>query len=198
MSVRILQGDCRDVLRALPDESVHCVVTSPPYFGLRDYGVAGQIGLEATPDGFVAELVAVFREVRRVLRADGTLWLNLGDSYAGGGGHSPNAPSSAYSKSGKYGMALEEGGIKPQGAAWIEEAGWEIKRQLVPSFSGPVSLAYELSTKSRMDLCNCEKGVTDLLVAMRIIPDDSPKYVRGVVLNWSSEVEGVRVTVSEV
>jgi crossover junction endodeoxyribonuclease RusA len=92
-----------------------------------------------------------------------------------------------------------KGRIKtPEYRAWIEEAGWEIKRQHVPSFNGPVSLAYELSTKSRMDLPNCEKGVTDLLVAMGIIPDDSPKYVRGVVLSWSSEVEGVRVTVSEV
>lgn len=81
MTVRILKGDCRDVLRTLEPESVHCVVTSPPYFGLRDYGVEGQIGLEPTPDAFVAELVAVFREVRRVLRSDGTLWLNLGDSY---------------------------------------------------------------------------------------------------------------------
>lgn len=79
--VRVLVGDCRDVLRVLPDESVNCIVTSPPYFGLRDYGVDGQIGLEATPDAFVAELVSVFREVRRVLRKDGTLWLNLGDSY---------------------------------------------------------------------------------------------------------------------
>lgn len=86
MTVRILTGDCRDVLKTLPDESVHCVVTSPPYFGLRDYGVAGQIGLEETPSAFVAEMVDVFREVRRVLRADGTLWLNLGDSYAGSWG----------------------------------------------------------------------------------------------------------------
>ena len=80
--ITILQGDCRDVLKTLPDCSVHCCVTSPPYFGLRDYGCAGQIGLESTPDAYVAELVAVFREVRRVLRDDGTLWLNLGDSYA--------------------------------------------------------------------------------------------------------------------
>jgi len=88
MSIRILTGDCRDVLRTLPPGSVHCCVTSPPYFGLRDYGVAGQIGLEPTPDAFVAEMVAVFAEVRRVLRDDGTLWLNLGDSYANGGGKS--------------------------------------------------------------------------------------------------------------
>lgn len=81
MAIRILTGDCRDVLSTLSSESVHCVVTSPPYFGLRDYGVAGQIGLEGTPAAFVAEMVTVFREVRRVLRKDGTLWLNLGDSY---------------------------------------------------------------------------------------------------------------------
>jgi DNA modification methylase len=84
--IQIKQGDCREVLKTLPDESVHCVVTSPPYFGLRDYGVAGQIGLEEHPDGFVSELVAVFSEVRRVLRGDGTLWLNLGDSYGTYGG----------------------------------------------------------------------------------------------------------------
>lgn len=82
MTIHILTGDCRDVLRTLADGSVQCCVTSPPYYGLRDYGVDGQIGLEQTPDAFVAELVAVFREVRRVLRDDGTLWLNIGDSYA--------------------------------------------------------------------------------------------------------------------
>ena len=86
----------------LPAQSVHCCVTSPPYFGLRDYGVDGQIGLEHTPDAFVAEMVAVFREVRRVLRDDGTLWLNLGDSYAAarGGTHQP-AETLAGGKGGK-------------------------------------------------------------------------------------------------
>lgn len=79
-------GDNRTVLPLLPDRSVHCCVTSPPYFGLRDYGHEGQIGLEQTPDAYVAELVKVFREVKRVLRDDGTLWLNLGDSYAAGRG----------------------------------------------------------------------------------------------------------------
>lgn len=81
MSIRIIQGDCREVLRTLPDASAHCCVTSPPYFGLRDYGMPEQIGLEPTPAEFVAQLVEVFREVRRVLRDDGTLWLNLGGSY---------------------------------------------------------------------------------------------------------------------
>jgi DNA modification methylase len=83
VSVTILHGDCRDVLATLPAASVQCCVTSPPYYGLRDYGVDGQIGLEPTPDAYVAQMVAVFRAVRRVLRDDGTLWLNIGDSYAG-------------------------------------------------------------------------------------------------------------------
>lgn len=74
-------GDALAVLRTLPDCSVHCCWTSPPYWGLRDYGVAGQIGLEPTPEAYVARMVEVFREVRRVLRDDGTLWLNVGDSY---------------------------------------------------------------------------------------------------------------------
>jgi DNA modification methylase len=85
VTVRILIGDCREKLRELPDASVHCCVTSPPYFGLRDYGCDGQMGLESTPDEFVGGMVEVFREVRRVLRDDGTLWLNIGDSYAGSG-----------------------------------------------------------------------------------------------------------------
>ena len=81
MSTRILVGDCRLTLPTLAAGSVRCCVTSPPYWGLRDYGHGEQIGLEQTPDAYVAELVAVFREVRRVLTDDGTLWLNLGDSY---------------------------------------------------------------------------------------------------------------------
>jgi len=89
----ILCGDALEVLRTIPDESVHCCVTSPPYWGLRDYGVDGQLGLEATPEEYVARLVEVFREVRRVLRDDGTLWLNLGDSYATGAGKVGDCPS---------------------------------------------------------------------------------------------------------
>lgn len=77
---QILVGDCIKMMRTLPEKSVHTCVTSPPYFGLRDYGVEGQIGLEETPAEFIARLVDVFREVRRVLRDDGTAWVNMGDS----------------------------------------------------------------------------------------------------------------------
>ena len=98
----ILQGDCIDMLRAFPDESIDCCVTSPPYFGLRDYGVDGQIGLEPSPEEYVGKLVEVFREVRRVLKKEGTLWLNLGDSYAGSwGNYHPNSPP------GKHGQRLK-------------------------------------------------------------------------------------------
>src|SRR5215831_2612939 len=85
MTWGIRQGDVLDRLREMPDASVQMVATSPPYYGLRDYGHDGQIGLEPSPDAYVAKLVEVFREVKRVLRDDGTLWLNLGDSYAGSG-----------------------------------------------------------------------------------------------------------------
>ncbi len=107
MSVDIHIGDCIDLMRLMPDASVNCCVTSPPYFGLRNYGHAGQIGLEATPDAYVAKIVDVFREVRRVLRDDGTLWLNLGDSYWGGKG--ANGTSKA------LGNAEERGYKQPRG-----------------------------------------------------------------------------------
>ncbi len=83
----LLSGDCRKLLAELETESVQCCVTSPPYWGLRDYGHADQIGQEATPEEYVATMVEVFREVRRVLKSDGTLWLNLGDSYFGSWGN---------------------------------------------------------------------------------------------------------------
>jgi len=102
METKILNGDCIEMMKTLPEQSVNCCVTSPPYFGLRDYGHEGQIGLEETPEAFVQKLVEVFREVKRVLRDDGTLWLNLGDSYAAqrGGTHQP-AETLAGGKGGK-------------------------------------------------------------------------------------------------
>jgi len=95
-------GDCLETLRQMPDGLVQTCVTSPPYFGLRYYGHAGQIGLEPTPDEFITKLVEVFREVRRVLRDDGTLWVNIGDSYArkpGKGGSGPGGKNGDYSDS---------------------------------------------------------------------------------------------------
>lgn len=109
--VRIIQGDCREVLPTLEEGSVNCCVTSPPYWGLRDYGVEGQLGLEPTYQEYVDGMVAVFRDVKRVLRDDGTLWLNLGDSYSRSdakGGSGPNGKNASYSD--QYTSAISKRG----------------------------------------------------------------------------------------
>jgi DNA modification methylase len=146
----LLQGDCRKILPTLPDQSVHCCVTSPPYFGLRDYGVDGQIGLESTPDAFVAELVAIFREVRRVLRDDGTLWLNLGDSYNASPGQRKmtnkigvkQASNTGSNTIGSHSVA----GIKPKdliGIPWrvafaLQADGWYLRQDIIWSKPNPM------------------------------------------------------------
>lgn len=141
MGVQILIGDVREKLKELPDESVHCVVTSPPYFGLRDYGVDGQIGLEPTPAEFVAVMVEVFREVRRVLRKDGTLWLNLGDSYANDGkwgGHTGGKHVKALHCS-PIGRNKRYTGLKPKDRVMIparvaialQDDGWWLRDEIV-------------------------------------------------------------------
>lgn len=147
MSVRLLTGDCRDVLRTLPDASVHTCVTSPPYFGLRDYGVDGQMGLEATPDEFVAGMVAVFREVRRVLRDDGTLWLNIGDSYNGtgrGGGTARVPGTMSFRDKNQGGLRIE--GLKAKdliGIPWmlafaLRADGWYLRQDIIWSKPNPM------------------------------------------------------------
>lgn len=78
---KLYHGNCLEVLKQIPNESVQCCITSPPYFGLRDYGTDEQIGFEETPDEYINKLVNVFREIKRILKNDGTLWVNIGDSY---------------------------------------------------------------------------------------------------------------------
>jgi hypothetical protein len=114
---RIEFGDCRDTMRrwAADGVKVQTCVTSPPYFGLRDYGHEGQIGLEPTPEAYIAAMVEVFRCVRDVLADDGTLWLNIADSYAGGGGFSPNSPSNQAGSKQTTHKGSIRGAIKPQG-----------------------------------------------------------------------------------
>lgn len=142
-------GDCLETLRQMPDGLVQTCVTSPPYFGLRDYGHEGQIGLEPTPDEFVAKLVSVFREVRRVLRDDGTLWVNIGDSYAGAG---PNRQTgfNGQSRSGKYGDGTDRRkpiiGFKPKdliGIPWmlafaLRSDGWYLRQEIIWSKPNPM------------------------------------------------------------
>ena len=144
---RVIFGDCRDTMRELKAQGVRvqCCVTSPPYYGLRDYGHPGQIGLEKTPGEYVAALVEVFEGVRELLADDGVLWLNLGDSYAGGGGGN-------YSKSEKqtpHGEHitnvrnkpgwLDAAGMKPKdlmGMPWrvafaLQAAGWYLRQDII-------------------------------------------------------------------
>jgi DNA modification methylase len=146
MTIYLLNSDARNIPMA--DQSVQCVVTSPPYWGLRDYGVTGQIGLERTPQEYVASIVAVMREVWRVLRDDGVLWLNIGDSYAGGGnyrGINDNTLSAKQrSNRGSHGLPQSVGnivpnGLKPKdlvGIPWrvafaLQEAGWYLRSDII-------------------------------------------------------------------
>jgi DNA modification methylase len=142
-------GDCLESLRTMPDGCVQTCVTSPPYFGLRDYGHDGQIGLEDTPDAFVAKLVDVFREVRRVLRDDGTLWLNLGDSYNAGrnGGHPGGAKQASLARhEGISRSGANVSGLKPKdliGIPWrvafaLQADGWYLRQDIIWSKSNPM------------------------------------------------------------
>lgn len=143
---RILVGDCIEMMRTLPDKSVHTCVTSPPYFGLRDYGVNGQIGLEESPAEFLSRLVAVFREVRRVLRDDGTIWVNMGDSYASkpngplsGGGHVAGLPHVAVrTAQSRRSSRIPEGfkhkdlmGIPWRLAFALQDDGWYLRQDII-------------------------------------------------------------------
>jgi len=143
----IYQGDALEVLRGLPSESVHCCITSPPYWGLRDYGVEGQLGLEDTPEEYVENLVAIFREVKRVLRDDGTLWLNLGDCHYGssmtGGTNSIESsakrkgrmfkkPSNCTSKQGKSQLKPKDlVGIPWMVAFALRADGWYLRQDII-------------------------------------------------------------------
>lgn len=164
MSITILQGDVRERLRDLPDESVHCVVTSPPYWGLRNYHVSGQIGLEETLPQHIAALVAVFAEVKRVLRKDGTVWLNYGDAYAGSWGaqsrehagkHGPNVSAisarqvTASHKRVKTGSSARTPGLKPKDrmllparmAIALCDDGWWVRDEIIWHKPNPMPMS---------------------------------------------------------
>jgi len=141
-------GDALKILEILPNESVHCCVTSPPYWGLRDYGVEGQLGLEKTPEEYVDKLVNVLREVRRVLRDDGTLWLNLGDCYAKHGISGMGDPTIGERNLGGM-KAIKKAippGLKPKdlvGIPWrvafaLQSDGWYLRSDIIWSKSNPM------------------------------------------------------------
>lgn len=157
MKAEILVGDVRSCLAEIPDKSVQCVVTSPPYWGLRDYETEDQIGLERTPQEYIAEMVSVFREVWRVLADDGVLWLNLGDSYfsktKGTGGMNPEtSPKNAIKGKVNFQaftpVCLDAGDlpIKPKdlvGIPWrvafaLQDAGWYLRQDIIWAKPNPM------------------------------------------------------------
>ena len=141
----LITGDCIESMKKMPAQCVNTCVTSPPYFGLRDYGMEGQIGLEDTPDAFVTRLVEVFREVKRVLRDDGTLWLNLGDSYCNTNGYARAQPE--FQRKGRNDApandrnldALHNAGFKTKdliGIPWrvafaLQADGWYLRQDII-------------------------------------------------------------------
>lgn len=141
-SATIYIGDCIESLKSIPENSVQTCITSPPYWGLRDYGHDGQIGLEQTPDEYIAKMVEVFGEVRRVLRDDGTLWLNLGDSYANddkwGGSSGGKHVKSLHGATG-IGRGRKSTGLKPKdlvGIPWrvalaLQADGWWLRQDII-------------------------------------------------------------------
>jgi len=146
MTQEIREGDALAVLKTMPSDSVDCVVTSPPYWGLRDYGVDGQMGLEPTPEAFVAGMVEVFREVRRVLKPTGTCWVNLGDSYnaAGRTGHGTSREdckqgTNRASANGADQVRPSAGNLKPKdlvGIPWrvafaLQADGWWLRSDII-------------------------------------------------------------------
>ncbi len=155
-------GEVQKVLADMPDESVQCIVTSPPYFGLRDYGMKGQIGLEETPEEYIQRLVEVFRELRRVLATDGIAWLNLGDSYWGGKGRSGAGSAKTHRErtsatlQGEHTYLGKEGGFRPTDrghevfkqkdlcmmphrvAIALQEDGWWVRQDIVWHKNNPM------------------------------------------------------------
>ena len=149
MRATIYVGDVLDRLRELPDESVQCVVTSPPYWGLRNYGCERQIGLEATPREYVAKMMEVFAEARRVLRSDGTCWVNMGDSYARNGGTQGGGNRELMRIEGVQSrmLSIPQGcGLKEKdliGMPWrlafaLQEDGWWLRQDIIWSKPNPM------------------------------------------------------------
>ena len=137
----ILQGDVLDKLQEIESDSIQCVVTSPPYWGLRDYGTDGQLGLEETPEEYVEKMVDVFREVKRVLKNDGTVWLNLGDSYVSTAQGTFNAPQEIRGEHKNINMQYRPkvDGLKPKdlvGIPWrvafaLQADGWYLRQDII-------------------------------------------------------------------
>lgn len=146
MDYKVITGDSLQVLKTLPEESIQCCVTSPPYWGLRDYGHSDQLGLESTPEEYVLKMVEIFREVRRVLRKDGTLWLNLGDSYAGNCSQASNNGRAGFGTVRETLIDRKGQNLKPKdlvGIPWrvafaLQADGWYLRQDIIWAKPNPM------------------------------------------------------------
>lgn len=187
----IIQGDCYEVLKTLPDGFIDCCVTSPPYYGLRDYGVDGQIGLEETPEEYINKLVDVFREVRRVLKDDGTLWVNIGDSYCNSNGYA--RASAEYQRPGRNDdpandrdlTVLHNAGFKTKdliGIPWmlafaLRADGWYLRQDIIWQKPNPMPESVkDRCTKSHEYIFLLSKKPNYYFDSKAIEEDADPKY----------------------
>jgi len=186
---RLLVGDVRDTLKTIGDGTVDCCVTSPPYWGLRDYGESGQIGLEQSPEQYVAELVSVFGEVRRVLKNNGTLWLNLGDSYAGNNSRASNNGRAGYGNP-REGIFERTGeGLKTKdlvGIPWrvafaLQADGWYLRQDIIWHKPNPMP-------ESVTDRCTKAHEYIFLLSKSRQYYFDSDAIKEPVKKDWGTRV----------
>jgi len=191
--VMIHTGNCLSVLKSLPAESIHCVVTSPPYFGLRNYGNPDQIGLESSPQEYVAHLVEVFRQIKRVLRPDGTVWLNIGDSYATQPGKGSNVPqtkwqANSYPDSAPH-RSISMPGLKPKdliGIPWrlalaLQEDGWWLRSEIIwEKFNGLPESVTDRVTRSHEHVFMLTKSSKYFYDATAILeePQSGPSDVK--------------------
>lgn len=146
MAVRFITGDCREILPTLPADSFDCIVTSPPYFGLRDYGVAGQIGLEPTLDGYIETMAVVARDLQRVLKPGGTFWLNLGDCYAANRSYQVSQTKHGAHDFGTSNAVRVPAGLKPKDlclvparvALRLQADGWWLRSEIIWAKPNPM------------------------------------------------------------
>lgn len=188
-------GDCLETLKRMPDGIVQTCVTSPPYFGLRDYsGGAAEIGKEKTPDEFVAALVAVFREVRRVLKDDGTLWLNIGDSYASGGRKTRDSDDKLVQR-GMDSRPTDTDGIKSKdliGIPWmlafaLRTDGWYLRQEVIWAKPNPMPESVtDRCTKSHESIFLLAKSEKYYFDNGAIKEPAAPSSVQ----RWAQDVEG--------
>jgi DNA modification methylase len=197
-------GDCREVLASLPSDSVDCVVTSPPYWGLRDYGNDGQLGLERTPEEYVANMVAVFREVRRVLKPSGTCWLNLGDSYAANWSSRRDEGGGGFKTNGRERTKYPPAGLKSKdlvGIPWrvafaLQADGWYLRSDVIWSKPNPMPESVtDRPTKSHEYLFLLTKGAryyfdADAVREAHTWVDDRPRMA----YNGKGNPEGRRLS----